>query len=168
MNTQDRAIWKREKEALCRDIEYARRQCADQRETTMNAQDLVAGAVKARGYYQRPDGTYWTREQLAARQVAKLTEELGELMDAIWAVGQGNGPARWEDLLYEATIGAKLAFDKGAWEHAEVTDHDAAASELADLQVVLFTLADALGVDVVQAAITKAERDVTRGIRGVR
>ena len=131
----------------------------------MNAQDLVAGAVKARGYYQRPDGTYWTREQLAARQVAKLTEELGELTEHIWACGQGQGPAYWEEALHIASTRAKRSFDRGNWEHAEVTDHEAAASELADIVVVAFTLADALGVDVVAAAVAKAEHDVNRGVR---
>jgi len=131
----------------------------------MNAQDLVAGAVRERGYYQKPDGTYWTREQLAARQVAKLTEELGELTEHIWACGQRQGPAYWEEALHIASTRAKRSFDRGNWEHAEVTDHEAAVSELADLQVVLFTLADALGVDVVDLAMQKARGDVARGVQ---
>jgi len=64
-----------------------------------------------------------------------------------------------------ASTRAKRSFDRGNWEHAEVTDHDAATSELADLQVVLFTLADALGVDVVELALERARGDVERGER---
>ena len=127
----------------------------------MKAQDRVARAVEARGYR---DG--WSDEQYAARQVAKLAEELGELVYFIcqrWGQAQ-EGP--WEAHCVLAGQRARQEFDDpDAWNGAAIVDYDAAATELADIVVVAFTLADALGVDVVQAAITKAERDVNRGVR---
>jgi len=131
----------------------------------MNAQDRVARAVEARGYR---DG--WSDEQYAARQVAKLGEELGEAVENVATLGRAahlNAErASWEETVKSSAYWARMAFDyMPMWERAAVLDSEALASEAADLQVVLFTLADVLGVDVVQAAITKAEADVNRGVR---
>lgn len=134
----------------------------------MKAQDIVAQAVEDRGYYQKKDGTYWRESQLAARQVAKLTEELGELLESIAAEFQGSTriTTPFEGLLKSAARVARRAFDsEWAWRHSVVRDPDAAASELADVQVVVYTMADALGVDVEQLAIDKATKDVARGRR---
>jgi NTP pyrophosphatase (non-canonical NTP hydrolase) len=130
----------------------------------VSIQDDVA-AVCDRGYYEKSNGDPWTKEQLAARQVAKLTEELAELTEAIWAIGQRNGPAPWEESLWIAGKEARMAFDGDSWENAEVTDAELAAGELADIQVVVFTLADALGEDVLELAREKALSDVERGVR---
>jgi len=128
----------------------------------VKAQERVARAVEERGYR---DG--WTREQFAARQVAKLCEELGEL--CIHVAQEVGGWIRyskpWEMSLRNAAKRARQEFDGGHWELATVIDEDAAREELADLQVVVFALADALDFDVVQAAVDKAEADVDRGVR---
>ena len=129
--------------------------------STENRQSAIIAAVERRGYREG-----WTDEQFAARQVAKLTEELGELMGHIWQLGQANGPSRWEDKIFWASVNAKPAFDYGKWENAEVTDADAAISELADIIVVACCLADALGEpDIMARALEKAQNDVGRGVR---
>ena len=134
----------------------------------MNAQDKVAQAVRERGYYEKPNGDPWTSEQLAARQVAKLAEELGELVECIAAFGWDGHRQRYGyEWLLEGAVrqSARDQFDSDHWHGAVVLNAYGAASELADLQVVLFTLADALGVDAVELAVEKAERDKTRGVR---
>ena len=128
----------------------------------MKAQDRVARAVEARGYR---DG--WSDEQYAARQVAKLGEELSELVGCIAAYDCDGERVQYnyEWLLEEAGRAARERFDSPEWLGAAILNAHGAATELADIVVVAFTLADVLGVDVVQAAITKAEADVNRGVR---
>jgi len=130
-------------------------------------QDLVADAVRRRGYYQREDGTWWEPEQLACRQVAKLTEELAEMSRHASQLGENamgwQQRAGWEHRLEDAGDMARTAFDRGDWAGASVRDE--LAQEAADLQVVLFTLADALDFDVVQLALDKSREDVRRGVR---
>jgi NTP pyrophosphatase (non-canonical NTP hydrolase) len=124
-------------------------------------QHEIVSAVYRRGYRVRPDGTLWTDDQYAARQVAKLVEELGELV--VHA-----GPAllqRWEHMLMSASANARRHFDDmDGWESVAV-GREAAAEELADLQVVIFNMADALGVDVLELALEKARGDIERGVR---
>ena len=131
----------------------------------MTPQRRVFAAVQARGY---TDG--WTEAQFVARQVSKLVEELAEVAHEVPAVG--------------ATILIKLAdvaemareeFDeKDAWtppvwpafaERLWPDRRAAIASELADLQVVLFAAAERMGVDIVALAVEKAEADVKRGVQ---
>ena len=120
----------------------------------MNAQEIVAANVAARGYLNG-----WALGQLAARQIAKLTEEIAELAKAI------DADMPWIDYLEHAGRHARLAFDdKTAW--AEVTlNVDIAEAELPDVAVPLFVLADVMRMDVGQAAIDKSVADVARGVR---
>ena len=135
----------------------------------MRVQDQVNWYVKARGYKCKPDGSAWSSEQFAARQVAKLCEELGELRRYTRQLGLHDTGwpqySKWERLLGQAAQVARQAFDEGDWEDAWVVSSKKAAQELADMQVVLFCLADALGVDVVELAREKAAADVERGVR---
>lgn len=126
----------------------------------MNAQQMIAANVAARGYVNG-----WTQEQLIARQLAKLAEELGE---ASYSIDFGVLYLKhgWlMDLLWTAE-GAKQAFDDPQrWHDITIVDLDNVRSELADMLVVLMTAAEALEFDILQAAIDKSATDVTRGIR---
>jgi NTP pyrophosphatase (non-canonical NTP hydrolase) len=127
----------------------------------MIAQQEVYAAVVERGYREG-----WTAEQFAARQVAKLQEELGELNHTI---RQGHAVSTAID---EAAHTAQKHFDH--WEHWGLTFvgfPKRAQQELADIQVVVFSLAAAIAeitgepFDVVEAAREKATADVERGVR---
>ena len=126
----------------------------------MNAQTIVAANVAARGY---ADG--WTAEQFVARQLAKLTEELGESLDQIdgldaWA------DENWLTVGYDAGRAARAQFDvREAWGGVYLPNPDALRAELADMQVVLFAAAQALDFNIAQAAIDKSAADVARGVR---
>lgn len=137
----------------------------------MNAQEQVAKNTADRGYR---DG--WTAEQFAARQVAKLTEELGELARYIAFGGLGSHSLAQRMTLHVDIIGtgdqARWNFDdQDGWSICELGDMNIAKSELADIQVVVFNLAHALAeitgepFDVVQAAVEKSAADVERGVR---
>jgi NTP pyrophosphatase (non-canonical NTP hydrolase) len=127
----------------------------------MNAQEIVAANVAARGYR---DG--WTAEQFVARQLAKLTEEIGE---AVEQVHPGEAPSalyRWFDHAGDAYKAARRVFDTpDLWRKTYIIDPNAVRSELADMLVVLFAAAQALDFDAVQAAIDKSSADVARGVR---
>lgn len=133
----------------------------------IDAQDEVAAAVTERGYRAG-----WTAGQFAARQIAKLQEELGELAE-LTATDAFYLKPWWLPHVREAARKCKWAFDSAEhwWKHAIIADVERAKEELADLQVVIFCLADALGeisgepYDVVQAAVEKAQEDVERGVR---
>lgn len=138
----------------------------------MDAQRQVAESVAKRGYR---DG--WTAEQFLARQVCKLVEELAELtltIAKVWPGGRLYWP--WQQIIDKAGLAARLSFDDPAeWHDVAVMDLAALKSEAADMQVVLFNIAAAIGeleggqpFDVVQAAVDKATRDEARGVRGVR
>ena len=121
----------------------------------MNAQEIVAANVAARGYR---DG--WTAEQFLARQLCKFQEELGEAVGHVTLNFVG-----WS-LPPEAGRQSRQLFDLGyPWRKVEIDDLDALRSELADMLVVLFAAAAALDFDVVQAAIDKSSADVARGVR---
>ena len=129
----------------------------------MNEQNDVYNAVLARGYREG-----WSAEQFVARQIAKLAEEVAEASYHIpsmefyqWVIGLRN--TGWA---------AKFAFDRpDYWDVATVAAYEGLAKELADVQVVLFCAAAALGeltgepFDLVQAARDKALADVGRGVR---
>lgn len=120
----------------------------------MNAQEMVAANVAARGYR---DG--WTAEQFVARQLCKMTEELAE------AVFNTDCRGEWIKFLAFAGDYARIEFDeREAWSNVATVGPDI-RSELADMQVVLFAAAAALDFDVVQAAIDKSGADVARGVR---
>ena len=129
----------------------------DHDEGRMNAQEIVAANVAARGYR---DG--WTAEQFVARQLCKMTEELGE---ALWYI-HGIDRLDFAADLPDVGEAARIAFDdKEAWNKARIAKPDALRAELADMLVVLFAAAAALDFDVVQAAIDKSSADVARGVR---
>ena len=120
----------------------------------MNAQTIVAANVAARGYLNG-----WKPWQLAARQIAKLTEELAELAGAI------DADMSWISRLEEAGQLARIAFDD-ATEWGDVYfEFSIADAELPDVAVPLFVLADLLMTDIGQAAIDKSGADVARGVR---
>jgi len=134
-------------------------------------QKRVAQAVADRGYR---DG--WTAEQYAVRQILKLGEELGELAACIHALN------KVEDYSFEPTFVKEIRHT--GWLCREIFDNlhkDAqfvvntaqTRKEAPDIQVSLFTLAEALAeldgqpFDVVSAAMDKATADVARGKRVV-
>lgn len=125
-----------------------------------DAQNRVARAVEARGYR---DG--WSDEQYAARQVAKLTEELAELSSHMRQYG-ADQIASWEYDLESAGRDARHQFNnQHNWNWVHIRSIDGMAEELADIVVVAFTLADIQGVDISQMAVEKAEKDIKRGVR---
>lgn len=120
-------------------------------------QEQVAANVAARGYR---DG--WTDEQFIGRQVAKLFEEGGELVKLI-ETGRALEP-RWVAYARAAGRLCRIAFDENDWRHVTI-DKEKAKAELADIAVVVLTMADALGFDVCRAAVEKSAADVERGKR---
>lgn len=128
----------------------------------MQNRDEIVAVVRDRGYM---DG--WTDEQLLARQVVKLAEEVAEtLRDANLLLPDN---ASWHDW-YGATIAAgdlRLRawhlFDNG--DCGIVGNRDGLISELADVYVVMSMLEHLLGVDIAQLALAKARGDVERGVR---
>lgn len=136
------------------------------RSERVNEQNQVAENTRKRGYRQR-----WTAQQFAARQVCKLAEELGELSSCV-VVGTGRRRPWWDLVLQKSGREAREAFDEfDTWKHAQICATSEAKAELADLQVVIFNLAQALGeitdqeFDVVQAAVEKSAADIGRGVR---
>jgi len=124
------------------------------------AQREVFESVKDRGYLDD-----WTTEQAVARQVCKLQEELAEL------TGEVNGQDQaTTTIIQQAGAVARADFDaEYAWRDPPsdfpFSYTPRAAAELYDMQVVVFVLAELLGVDVVAGAQAKARADVTRGKR---
>ena len=129
----------------------------------MNAQEIVAANVAARGYR---DG--WTVDQFVARQLAKLQEELGEAIEHTDCNDELHNRL-FILLSNNATMAGergKAAFDdKRCWDGVMIRGLDALRAELADMQVVLFAAAQALDFDIVQAAVDKSSQDVARGVR---
>ena len=125
-----------------------------------NYQKRIVEAVKARGYRYG-----YTDNEFAAMQVAKIYEELGEFLEYVWPTGNHQSAGTWEDYAVNAGILAREWFDHGNPSNADITDREAAAGELADVLVVVYNLGDALGIDVNERALAKAESDVERGVR---
>ena len=136
-------------------------------------QRQVYNNVAARGYTEG-----WTDEQFAARQVAKMQEELGELsylFSGEPTIFLDSGlQERLFDLIDDAGAESGRMFDNhGEWKNAAVSDIERAKKELADIQVVVFCLAEALSkldagaepFDVVATAVEKSGEDVERGVR---
>ena len=131
-----------------------------------SAQRRVFAAVQARGYVNG-----WLEAQFVARQACKLQEELGEVFEAISY--REYGPLT-DDAVTAAADAARWDFDhKMQWIDHWSDDYDRfydgnrarIASELADMQVVLFAAAERMDIDIVALAVEKAEADVTRGVR---
>jgi NTP pyrophosphatase (non-canonical NTP hydrolase) len=134
----------------------------------VNAQARVAEATRRRGYREG-----WTAEQFLARQVAKLQEELAEMaMGVHFDAGTSSTGAEADVMI--AGRSCRELFDRGNWSRAKLSPAfslDYLRGEIADLQVVLYNLADALGeiagepFDVAAAAVEKATADERRGVR---
>lgn len=115
----------------------------------------VARAVKARGYR-----TNWTDSQFAARQAVKLIEESAELLDHVTGL-----PGYFRMAVKESALMARRIFDDKIFSKELTIGAAGAVKELADCQVIIFNLADALGVDSGAEALAKAESDISRGVR---
>jgi len=138
--------------------------CAKLADECMAPQTFVYSRVKARGYV---DG--WTQEQFVGRNLFKLAEELGEAVRCTHIGDYHTGATHNKFTCALEIIGtgefASRQFDECQGWRVAIPDPDALRSELADLQVVLFCAAEALGLDIVRAATEKAARDVERGVR---
>lgn len=131
-----------------------------------NHQKRVYQAVEERGYRRG-----WDTGQFAARQVLKLGEELSELA---------------AHFFFPRTdfYSANQEFDKTGWLCKKIFDRgerllgirgankeELIKSELADMQVIIFCLAEVLkqmtGEDfsVIDAALEKSQADIKRGVR---
>lgn len=121
------------------------------------AQQRVAANVAARGYQ---DG--WSDEEMAARQVPKIIEEAAELADT---VRYGYVIPWWVSASANAGRECREAFDEHDIWHKATIDKEKAKAELTDIAIAALTMAQALGFDLVQAAIEKAAADVERGKR---
>jgi NTP pyrophosphatase (non-canonical NTP hydrolase) len=118
-------------------------------------QAIVYAAVEARGY---TDG--WRPEQFAARQAAKLQEEVSEYADFCHL------PPRLATDITVAGQHARTVFDiERQWDKTGCFDRDAACKELADIVVVALCAAESLHFDVLEAALNKATGDIVRGKR---
>ena len=127
-------------------------------------QARVAAAVARRGYRRG-----WTPVAFFARQVVKLQEELGEVVEAMaWRM-----PIHAAARILAAADVARLEFRIGHdWPREDPPREvlEKLREELADLQVVVYNMATALGemlgedVDSGREAAAKAERDVERGV----
>ena len=123
-------------------------------------QRRVGIAVERRGYREG-----WRAHEFAARQVAKLAEELWELSEHVGL------PGALPLQLRVAGQAGKQAFDnEQCWGGGQVFDVGQAKRELSDIVVVALALADVLDeiappFDVVAEAVAKAEADVERGVR---
>lgn len=125
----------------------------------MSQQTQIVAAVAKRGYM---DG--WSDDQLAARQLVKMIEELAEASAHIETTSPRFG------LLLERLHGlgalARQVFDfPEAWADVTLLNTQALRSETADMAVVLCVLAHALGMDAMTQAQAKATADVSRGVR---
>lgn len=126
-------------------------------------QARIVDAVARRGYLNG-----YTPGQIAARQVVKLTEELGELIDCVRPRLSGYDAELWAAVTeHVITAGrlARLLFDGGDWQNAEPTILYGANNEASDMAVVLSVFAGLQGFDLMQAATDKATSDVARGVR---
>lgn len=126
----------------------------------MNEQRTIYQAIESRGYVGD-----WTRDELIGRHLLKLIEETGELADAINVPGSIN---YWPwHKLGKAAERSRLLFDYSSrrdWQGLTVNE-ELLAKELTDCAVVLFSFAELIGLDLVQAAVDKATADIERGVR---
>jgi NTP pyrophosphatase (non-canonical NTP hydrolase) len=123
-------------------------------------QSEVYYAVKARGYLGG-----WTDEQIVARQIVKLIEELGEMVGSVDANGITSPHLAW--ILFDmAQLGtrARAVFDnREGWD--VLVNWTDLRHELADVAVPLAVAAETARLDLMRAAERKAMADVKRGVR---
>lgn len=127
--------------------------------TNSVTQNGIVGFVAARGYL---DG--YTLDQRIARQLVKQLEETCE---AISALAQTDDNA-FSYLIQEATqLGhlARSVFDIPSQFDGVTVDVPTLIAELPDMVVPLAVLADAVGIDMMEAGLEKAQADVQRGVR---
>jgi len=138
------------------------------------AQQAVAAAVAIRGYREG-----YTAHQFAARQVAKLAEELLEVAEHMaWPAypetnTNSNIKAMLGDIDTAGTMAKRVFNNPDSWadQPDSAVDPLPMIAELADLQVAIFCLAGALAeitgqpVDIVALARDKATADIDRGVR---
>lgn len=125
----------------------------------MSAQTQIAAAVAQRGYL---DG--WTADEVTARQVVKLAEELGELASTI----ETDSPLLAMMLadITKTAQRARMTFDTPSAFVGATCHTLPAIYEATDCAVVLAVLAHALEIpDIMFAASVKANNDVARGVR---
>lgn len=126
----------------------------------MSAQTSIVSHVARRGYLDN-----WNDDELLARQVVKLAEELAELASTI----EASDPALADFLASLVKLGrhARRIFDRpSAFVDVTVVNTQAAIYELTDCQVVIAVAAHALHVpDIMYAAQCKALADEARGVR---
>ncbi len=129
----------------------------------MNYQRQVYENVANRGYMDA-----WQVGQLIWRQICKLSEELAEL--AFYAPVQH----RWRELQMQTGHCAGVSFDftnmwynkDGPLPYPDEDVREKMLGELADIQVVVFCLAELLGVeDIGRLAAEKSAADIARGVR---
>lgn len=129
----------------------------------MTAQARIVDAVARRGYLNG-----YSPEQVEARQVVKLVEELAELVDCVRPRLSGYDAELWAAMTENAVTAGRLArllFDGGDWHNAEPSILYGADGEAADMAVVLSVFATMRNFDLMQAAHEKAVQDVERGVR---
>ena len=127
----------------------------------MSIQQDVAQYVKDRGYHDGLDS-----DQLACRHVAKLAEELGEIAIEVDYRTFADGHLHWGEYVNRARWEARSEFDDlDAWRRYRIIDREQMKAELADLQVVILSMAEVMGFDVLATALEKAQADVERGVR---
>jgi len=137
----------------------------------MREQKAVADATVRRGYRKG-----WTNEQFLARQCAKLQEELAEIVQCVNVSGNRD-IALHTAITYAGSVARKYFDDHDYWIWQSTITRKRKEriaqlkKEIADCQVVLFNMADAIGeitgepFDLVGAAVEKATADIERGIR---
>jgi NTP pyrophosphatase (non-canonical NTP hydrolase) len=109
----------------------------------------------------------WTPEQFIARQVCKLAEEVGELAQHV------DLPGRLGPLIASTGTIARWTFDQEEmWrKYGTLCTSHALMTELVDIQVVVFCLAEELArltgedFDVVERALVNVAADTMRGKR---
>jgi len=140
-------------------------------------QRKVVEAVEQRGYR-----TGWNAEQFFARQIAKMQEELGELVRYV-RDNRNLDICEESDLEFyikRASQKARQIFDQEEmWIYAGIQQDDGITkkikceimSKLADMQVVLYVMAEAFSeitsepFDIETTALVKATNDIERGVR---
>lgn len=124
-------------------------------------QRIVYSHVAQRGYAEG-----WTPAQFAARQMAKLVEEVAELAAYINLPTSTDSGVGMYLNLQEAGAKARRLFDApGQEQWADAHIYPQATDEAADVLVTLYCLAEAIGIDVQDKAIRKAAEDRHRGVR---
>lgn len=124
-------------------------------------QRIVYSHVAQRGYAEG-----WTPAQFAARQLVKLVEEVAELAAYINLPTDTDSGLGLYLNLQEAGAKARKLFDSPGqeqWAGAHIFPQ--AADEAADVQVVLYCLSEAIGMDVQYKAIQNSADDRRRGVR---